>query len=80
MAFFGILFVLLACTSFLLGMPVIIHFIHTGFVPRMPTAVLAAALGLLASLCLACGIILDSVSRSRLETKRCWYLIAATTR
>lgn len=80
MAFFGLLFALLACTSLILAAPIILHFLQSGLVPRMPTAILAASLGLLASLCLTCGIILDSVSRSRLETKRCWYLIAATTR
>lgn len=77
MAFFGILFILFSCLSLTLGLPVTIHFMQTGLVPRFPTAILAASLALLGSLCLACGIILDSVSRSRLETKRCWYLIAA---
>lgn len=78
MVFFGILFTLFASISMVLGGPIIIHFIQTGFVPRLPTAILAASFGLLASLCLACGLILDSVSRSRLETKRCWYLMAAS--
>ncbi len=80
MAFFGILFIVLMFASLILGTPVIVHFIQTGLVPRMPTALLAASLGVLASLSLACGIILDSVSRSRLETKRCWYLIATSVR
>lgn len=78
MAFFGILFSLFAVISLILGLPIIIHFMQTSLVPRFPTAILAASLGLLASLCLACGVILDSVSRSRLETKRCWYLIAGS--
>jgi len=78
MVFFGLLFAIFACTSILLGGPIIIHFIQTGFVPRLPTAILATSLGLLASLSLVCGIILDSVSRSRLEIKRCWYLMAAS--
>lgn len=78
MAFFGTLFIFLSLISLILGVPIIIHFIQTGFVPRMPTAILAASSGLLASLSLACGIILDSVSRSRLEAKRCWYLIATS--
>jgi glycosyltransferase involved in cell wall biosynthesis len=80
MALFSSVFLVLTALAILLGVPVIIHFIHTGLVPRMPTALLAAALGLLACLSLTCGIILDSISRSRLETKRCWYLIAASTR
>lgn len=78
MAFFGILFCLLASVSLICGLPVIIQFIHTGLVPRMPTAMLAVSLGLMACLSMSCGIILDSVSRSRLEAKRCWYLLAAS--
>jgi len=78
MAFFGILFILLSILTLILGLPITITFLQTGLVPRLPTAILAVSSGLLASLCLACGIILDSVSRSRLETKRCWYLIAAS--
>lgn len=78
MIFFGLLFTLCMSIALVLGGPIILHFIHTGFVPRLPTAVLAASFGLLASLCLACGIILDSVSRSRLENKRCWYLMTAS--
>lgn len=77
MVLFGILFFILSLSSFSLGLPIILTFIHTGFVPRFPTALLAASLGLIACLSLACGIVLDSVSRARLETKRCWYLLAA---
>jgi glycosyltransferase involved in cell wall biosynthesis len=78
MAFFGILFIIFSVLTFILGIPITITFMKTGLVPRLPTAILAVSSGLLASLCLSCGIILDSVSRSRLETKRCWYLIAAS--
>lgn len=77
MAFFGSLFLVLTVLSLTLGLPVVFHFMYTGLVPRLPTAVLAAALGLLASLSLACGIVLDSVSRARLETKKLWYLLLA---
>ena len=74
---FGALFVLCSISSLFLGLPLIINFIHTGLVPRFPTAILAASLGLLASVSLVCGILLDSLSRSRLETKRYWYLYAS---
>jgi hypothetical protein len=77
MALFGLLFALLMTISLILGFPIFIHFMQTGTVPRLPTAVLAASVGILANLCLACGMILDSVGRSRLETKRCWYLMTA---
>lgn len=78
MALFGLLFLILSGLSLLLGAPLIYHYIQTGLVPRFPTAILCASLGLLASLALACGMVLDSVSRARLEAKRCWYLLAAS--
>jgi hypothetical protein len=43
-------------------------------VPRLPTAVLATGLMLLSFLSLACGLILDTVTRGRLEAKRMAYL------
>lgn len=57
-----------------LGIPVINEFFDTGLVPRFPTAVLAAALMLLAALSLCCGLILSTVTRSRNELKRLNYL------
>jgi glycosyltransferase involved in cell wall biosynthesis len=77
MALFSCLFMFFMAASLVLGVPIIIDFMHTGLVPRLPTALLSASLVLLSALSLACGIILDSVSRSRLESKRCWYLMVA---
>jgi glycosyltransferase involved in cell wall biosynthesis len=57
-----------------LAVPVFVDFLQTGLVPRLPTAVLSAALVLLAFLSLACGLILDSVARGRKEAKRLAYL------
>ncbi|HEV8553886.1 MAG TPA: glycosyltransferase family 2 protein [Casimicrobiaceae bacterium] len=76
--FFGLLGGLIAVVSLALGIPVVIEFMHTGLVPRLPTAVLASALMLLAVLTGACGIILDSVGRGRKEAKRLAYLAAAS--
>ena len=50
------------------------EFLRTGLVPRMPTALLATGLVLLAHLSLTCGLILDAVSRGRKENKRLAYL------
>jgi heme/copper-type cytochrome/quinol oxidase subunit 3 len=72
--FFGIIFLLLAAFSILLGIPVVEDFFQTGLVPRFPTAILAASTMLLAFLSLTCGMILDSVARGRRETKRMVYL------
>jgi glycosyltransferase involved in cell wall biosynthesis len=57
-----------------LGIPVLVEFQHTGLVPRLPTAVLATGLVLLATLSMSCGLILDAVSRARKENKRLAYL------
>ncbi len=74
--FFGILAALLAAVGLALGTSVIIEYMQTRLVPRFPTAILATGLMLLASLALACGVILDSVARGRREAKRLAYLAA----
>jgi len=43
------------------GMPIILHFLETGLVPRIPTAILVAILEIIGILCLALGLILDTV-------------------
>ena len=72
--FFSGLAALLFILGIILGTPVVIHFLHTGLVPRLPTALAATALVLLSFLSLACGLILDSVARGRREMKRLAYL------
>jgi len=54
--------------------PVIHTFFETGLVQRVPTAVLSTGLMIVAFLSLACGLVLDSVSRGRREAKRLAYL------
>jgi len=63
-----------------LGAEVVVEFFETGLVPRLPTAVLATGLMLLASLSVVCGMILDSVARGRREAKRLAYLAAGAQR
>jgi len=57
-----------------LGAPLVATFIETGLVPRLPTAILCTGIMVLATLSLACGFILDSVSKARHEAKRLAYL------
>lgn len=57
-----------------IGVPVVLEFLRIGLVPRLPSAVLAASLILLAFLSFTCGLILDSVTRGRKELKRLAYL------
>jgi glycosyltransferase involved in cell wall biosynthesis len=74
LVFFSVFFVLLALTSLLIGAPVVTEYLQTGLVPRLPTAVLATGLMLLAFLALMAGLILDTVTRGRWEQKRMAYL------
>jgi glycosyltransferase involved in cell wall biosynthesis len=73
-AFFTSAFVVLAAGSLALAWPVIITYLETGLVPRLPTAVLATGIMLLAFLSLAAGFILDTVTHGRIEMKRLAYL------
>ena len=64
----------LAIVALGLGTPVFVTYFQEGMVPRVPTAVLATGLMLLAFLSLACGLILDTVTRGRRELKLLSYL------
>ncbi|HET9148818.1 MAG TPA: glycosyltransferase family 2 protein [Acetobacteraceae bacterium] len=72
--FFGLIGLLLMLGGLGLGAPVVLTFLRTGLVPRLPTALLATGLELIACLALTCGIVLDSVARGRLQAKRLAYL------
>lgn len=74
--FFTTGFCVLAAASLVLGIPVVVDFLATGLVGRLPTAVLATGLMILAFLSLMCGLILDTVTRGRREFKRLLYLAA----
>lgn len=74
LAFFGWASALLAIISILVEIPVIITFLEIGLVPQLPSAVLGMGVGLLAFLSLACGLILETVTQGRIETKRMHYL------
>jgi hypothetical protein len=63
-----------AITALTLAGPVLAEYFATGLVPRLPTAVLSASLMILAFLMGAVGLILDTVTRGRQETKRMQYL------
>jgi glycosyltransferase involved in cell wall biosynthesis len=71
---FGLATVVLASTSLVLAWPIVRTFLETGLVPRFPTAILATGLMILAFLSLACGLVLETVTRGRREMKRMRYL------
>jgi glycosyltransferase involved in cell wall biosynthesis len=74
LAFFSSVAAFLSLAAVALVVPLFITFIETGLVPRLPTAILATGLILVAVLCFACGLILDTVTRGRRELKRMHYL------
>lgn len=74
LGFYSIAFATFALASIDLAIPLFATYLETGLVPRLPTAVLCVALMLFGVVLLACGIILDAVTKSRIEQKRFSYL------
>lgn len=74
MLFYGLCALVLALGSIFLSVPVFITYAKTGLVPRFPTAILSTGLMLLAALSFFAGIILDTVTRGRRETRLLAYL------
>jgi glycosyltransferase involved in cell wall biosynthesis len=72
--FFSVVAALFAAVAVIIGAPVVSEYFQTGLVPRLPTAVLATGLMVIAFLSLTCGLILDTVTRGRWEAKRMAYL------
>ena len=74
LSFFGIIGALLALLSLGLAIPIVVTFLETGLVPRLPTAVLAMGLMVTAFLSISVGLVLDTVTRGRREMKLLAYL------
>ncbi len=74
LSFFGALGVALAIAAMGLALPIVITFLETHTVPRLPTAVLATGMMLAAFLSIAVGLVLDTVTRGRREMKLLAYL------
>jgi glycosyltransferase involved in cell wall biosynthesis len=72
--FFSAIAAVLAAIALLLGWQLLAYFIAHGTVPRLPTALLATGLVIIAFLSLMSGLILDTVTRGRWEAKRMAYL------
>ena len=72
--FFGGIGVSLSLASLTLSIPLFLTYTQTGLVPRFPTAILVTGMMLVSFLLLACGLILDTVTRGRHEMKRLVYL------
>jgi glycosyltransferase involved in cell wall biosynthesis len=74
LSLFGAFGMALIIMSIGLAIPIVITYVQEGIVPRLPTAVLSTGLVLLGFLSIACGLILDTVTRGRREAKLIAYL------
>lgn len=75
--FFGAISLVSLILCLAVGLPVVAEFHVTGLVPRLPTAVLALGLGILAVLLFVSGLILDTVVKGNrrqweIEVMRIW--------
>jgi len=70
-ALIGLALLLVGCGF---GLSVVVEFVRTGLVPRLPTAVLATGFVLLSFLAFVCGLVLDTVTHGRREMRRLAYL------
>ncbi|GAO39642.1 hypothetical protein SCH01S_35_00770 [Sphingomonas changbaiensis NBRC 104936] len=73
-AFFGLISGALTVLAIGLSVDLLLTYLATHLVPRIPTAILCTGLVLLAIVSLSCGLILDTVTRGRREVKRLAYL------
>ncbi len=72
--FFSLLALVFAFASSVLMLPIVVEFLETGLVPRLPTAILSMGLMFLGFFSLTAGMILETVTRGRREMKRMRYL------
>ncbi len=72
--FFGDIGLALLIVALVIALPLVPTYVATGLVPRMPTALLATGVVIVAFLSFVCGLILDTVTRGRREMRRLAYL------
>src|SRR6201988_2353345 len=72
--FFTAVGAFLALVSIGLAIPILVVYLETGLVPRLPTAVLSTGLMIVAVLSVSSGLVLDTVTRGRREMKLLAYL------
>ncbi|HET9458874.1 MAG TPA: glycosyltransferase family 2 protein [Sphingomicrobium sp.] len=72
--FYGSIGALLLIAALALSVPLVLTYLETGLVPRLPTAILVTGMTIVAVLCFFAGLILDTVTRGRRETRRLAYL------
>ena len=79
LAFFSTIGLSLFVLAIILAWPIVITFTQTHTVPRFPTAILATGISVSGFVSVACGLILDNVSRGRREAKLLAYLASSAS-
>lgn len=74
LVFFSTIGAVLAVFALGLAFPLFVDFYREGLVPRLPTAVLVTGVSVVSLLMFTSGIILDSLTHARRETRRFAYL------
>jgi glycosyltransferase involved in cell wall biosynthesis len=74
--FYSLIAVLLWIAAFALAVPLVVTFLETGLVPRLPTGVLVVGMVLTGAISMTCGVLLDAVTQSRREARLLAYLAA----
>ena len=78
--FYGLIGAFLLVIAVVLAVPLALTYLHTGLVPRVPTAILVTGITIVAVLSFFAGLILDTVTRGRREVRRLSYLSLAAPR
>lgn len=68
MGFFGITSLISLALGLLVGIPVVSEFVKTSWVSKVPSAILAVGLVLIAILSLGCGFILDTIAKNNTKS------------
>ena len=74
LSFFTTVAIVLTLVALGLAAPIFTTWLHTGLVPRFPTALLSVGIVLSAMLSLVCGVVLHTVTIGRQEAKHLRYL------
>lgn len=64
MAFFGVVSIICFVLGMMVGIPVVVEFMKTDFVTKVPSAILAVGLVVVSMLALVCGFILDTIVKN----------------
>lgn len=72
--YYGLIGAVLVALALILAVPLVVTYLHTGLVPRVPTAILVTGIIIVAVLSFFAGLILDTVTRGRRELRRMAYL------